>query len=91
MALKVAIAAGSAAKAIFKPALLCRPWEVLAAHEAPRRSISSVSTCLGCVHETMCIRRTCIHAHMPYVFAPWPSCPSLQGMVSRGYSHLPFL
>lgn len=28
MALKVAIAAGSAAKAIFKPALLCRPWEV---------------------------------------------------------------
>lgn len=41
MALKVAKATGGAAKAIFKPALLCRPWEVLAAHEAPRRSISS--------------------------------------------------
>lgn len=28
MALKVAIAAGGAAKAVFRPALLCRPWEV---------------------------------------------------------------
>lgn len=28
MALKVAIAAGGAAKAVFKPTLLCRPWEV---------------------------------------------------------------
>jgi hypothetical protein len=28
MALKVAIAAGGAAKAMLKPTLLCRPWEV---------------------------------------------------------------
>lgn len=28
MALKVAIAAGGAAKTVLKPALLCRPWEV---------------------------------------------------------------
>lgn len=28
MALKVAIVAGGAAKAMLKPALLCRPWEV---------------------------------------------------------------
>ena len=44
MALKVAIAAGGAAKAMLKPTLLCRPWEVLAAHVAPRRSISSQQT-----------------------------------------------
>lgn len=53
MALKVAIAAGGAAKAVFRPALLCRPWEVLGANEAPRRSISSVSTSLGCVYVHM--------------------------------------
>lgn len=35
MALKVATAAGGAAKAVLRPALLCRPWEVLGAHEAP--------------------------------------------------------
>lgn len=39
--LKVAIAAGSAAKAMLKPPLLWRPWEVLTADEAPRRNISS--------------------------------------------------
>ena len=63
MALKVAIAAGGAAKAMLKPTLLCRPWEVLAAHVAPRRSISSVSTCLGCmlVYEHMHVGESCGH------------------------------
>ncbi|XP_032475714.1 isocitrate dehydrogenase [NAD] subunit gamma, mitochondrial isoform X4 [Phocoena sinus] len=40
MALKVATAAAGAVKAVLRPALLCRPWEVLGAHEAPRRSFS---------------------------------------------------
>eukprot|EP00069_Balaena_mysticetus_P006675 bmy_18757T0 len=40
MALKVATVAGGAVKAVLRPALLCRPWEVLGAHEAPRRSFS---------------------------------------------------
>ncbi|XP_007645236.1 isocitrate dehydrogenase [NAD] subunit gamma, mitochondrial isoform X1 [Cricetulus griseus] len=44
MALKVAIAAGGAAKTVFKPALLCRPWVVLGANETPWRSISSQQT-----------------------------------------------
>ncbi|KAL1784825.1 isocitrate dehydrogenase [NAD] subunit gamma, mitochondrial [Sigmodon hispidus] len=44
MALKVAIAAGSAAKAMFKLALLCRPWEVVGANEVPRRKIFSQQT-----------------------------------------------
>nr|XP_044619214.1 isocitrate dehydrogenase [NAD] subunit gamma, mitochondrial isoform X1 [Equus asinus] len=40
MALKVATAAGGAAKAVLRPTLLCRPWEVLGAPRAPRRSFS---------------------------------------------------
>ncbi|XP_032963523.1 isocitrate dehydrogenase [NAD] subunit gamma, mitochondrial isoform X3 [Rhinolophus ferrumequinum] len=40
MALKVAKAFGGSAKAVLRPALLCRPWEVLGAHEAPWRSFS---------------------------------------------------
>ncbi|XP_039075205.1 isocitrate dehydrogenase [NAD] subunit gamma, mitochondrial [Hyaena hyaena] len=40
MALKVAAVVGGAAKAVLRPALLCRPWEVLGAHEASWRSFS---------------------------------------------------
>ncbi|KAM5220976.1 isocitrate dehydrogenase [NAD] subunit gamma, mitochondrial isoform 4-T4 [Ctenodactylus gundi] len=41
MALKVATAVGGAAKAVLRPVLLCRPWEVLDAHKASWRNISS--------------------------------------------------
>uniref|UniRef100_A0A2K5RGQ8 Isocitric dehydrogenase subunit gamma n=1 Tax=Cebus imitator TaxID=2715852 RepID=A0A2K5RGQ8_CEBIM len=44
MAPKVATAASGAAKTVLRPALLCRPWEVPGAHEAPSRSISSQRT-----------------------------------------------
>ncbi|NP_001164834.1 isocitrate dehydrogenase [NAD] subunit gamma, mitochondrial [Oryctolagus cuniculus] len=44
MALKLTTTAGAVARAVFKPAVLSRPWEVLSTHEAPWRSISSVST-----------------------------------------------
>ncbi|XP_012306643.2 isocitrate dehydrogenase [NAD] subunit gamma, mitochondrial-like [Aotus nancymaae] len=44
MALKVATAPGGATKAVLRPILLCSPWEVLGAHEAPSRSISSQQT-----------------------------------------------
>ncbi|XP_063102652.1 isocitrate dehydrogenase [NAD] subunit gamma, mitochondrial isoform X4 [Cavia porcellus] len=44
MALKVTTAAAGAAKAVLRPVLLFRPWEVLGAHEAPRRLISSQQT-----------------------------------------------
>uniref|UniRef100_A0AC11CJQ2 Isocitrate dehydrogenase (NAD(+)) 3 non-catalytic subunit gamma n=1 Tax=Ovis aries TaxID=9940 RepID=A0AC11CJQ2_SHEEP len=50
MALKVATAAGGAVKAALRPALLWRPWEVLGAHEAPRRSFSPPSAKYGGRH-----------------------------------------
>ncbi|KAK1346349.1 hypothetical protein QTO34_000203 [Cnephaeus nilssonii] len=50
MALKVAMAVGGPAKAVLRPALLCRPWEVLGANEAPRRSISPPSAKYGGRH-----------------------------------------
>ncbi|KAF6090633.1 isocitrate dehydrogenase (NAD(+)) 3 non-catalytic subunit gamma [Phyllostomus discolor] len=61
MALKVAMAVGGTAKSVFRPALLCRPWEVVGAHEAPRRCFS-VSTCLvhTCVYGMFVFARVCI-------------------------------
>uniref|UniRef100_A0A8C4MWU1 Isocitrate dehydrogenase [NAD] subunit, mitochondrial n=2 Tax=Equus TaxID=9789 RepID=A0A8C4MWU1_EQUAS len=50
MALKVATAAGGAAKAVLRPTLLCRPWEVLGAPRAPRRSFSPPSAKYGGRH-----------------------------------------
>ncbi|XP_058390952.1 isocitrate dehydrogenase [NAD] subunit gamma, mitochondrial isoform X4 [Diceros bicornis minor] len=50
MVLKVATAAGGAAKAVLRPALLCRPWKVLGAHGAPWRSFSPPSAKYGGRH-----------------------------------------
>uniref|UniRef100_A0A8C0DS50 Isocitrate dehydrogenase [NAD] subunit, mitochondrial n=1 Tax=Balaenoptera musculus TaxID=9771 RepID=A0A8C0DS50_BALMU len=50
MALKVATIAGGAVKAVLRPALLCRPWEVLGAQEAPRRNFSVSTHPSVCTH-----------------------------------------
>nr|KAF6435603.1 isocitrate dehydrogenase (NAD(+)) 3 non-catalytic subunit gamma [Rousettus aegyptiacus] len=50
MALKVAKAVGASARAVLRPALLCRSWEVRGTHKASQRSFSPPSAKYGGRH-----------------------------------------